>query len=64
MKTLKLYGISTSSKIILTEIYQLVKGHSDILSAIAFHLCFSYKLQFSAQYVLKSKFIDLQQSKE
>jgi len=60
MKTLKLCGISTFSKIVSTKNYQLVKGHSDILSAISFHHYFSYKLQFCDQYVLKSKFIDLQ----
>jgi len=44
MKTLKLYGLRTFGKIILPKRYQLVKGHKDILSAIAFHHYFSSRL--------------------
>jgi len=41
MKNLKLYGLSTFSKIISAKSYQLVKGHRDIMSAIALHHYFS-----------------------
>jgi hypothetical protein len=57
--------IRAFSKISAAKNCLLAKGYRDIIPATVFHhYFFSYKLQFIDQSLLKSKFIDLQQSEE
>jgi hypothetical protein len=43
MKILRLYGLRTFKKIISAKSSLLVKGHTDITSAIIFHHYLSYR---------------------